>query len=74
MYKKIRKQGYSESIDEIGIDVIGVGIPLFNKAGQVRACVAIAFFREDGWENKLKSLRELLLSYQKTLEQYLPYA
>lgn len=73
-YEKIRKQGYSESIDEIGIDVIGVGIPLFNKAGQVHACVAIAFFREDGWENKLKNLRELLLSYQKTLEQYLPYS
>lgn len=70
-YEKIRKQGYSQSIDEIGIDVIGAGVPLFNKEGKVRACVAIAFFREDGWENKLEKLTKLLLSYQRTLEQYM---
>lgn len=71
-YARIRAQGYSESIDELGIDILGTGVPLFDKSGIIKACVAVAFFREDGWENKLASIRAILLSYQKELEKYLP--
>lgn len=71
-YAKIREQGYSESVDELGIDIIGTGIPLFDRERKIKACVAVAFFREDGWEQKLTDIRLLLLSYQKELEKYLP--
>ncbi len=71
-YEKIRRQGYSESIDELGIDILGTGIPLFDKKGTIWGCVSIAFFREDGWEEKLKRLRKVLFSYQKSIEQLLP--
>lgn len=71
-YALIREQGYSESIDELGIDILGTGIPLFDMKGNIRGCAAIAFFREDGWEKKLESLRNTLFAYQKAIEQYLP--
>ena len=71
-YKKIRKQGYSESVDELGIDILGTGIPLFNKDNRIWGCVSIAFFREDGWEEKLSAMRKLLFVYKDKIEQYLP--
>ena len=71
-YEKIRRQGYCESIDELGIDIIGAGAPLFDKSGSIKACVAVAFFRQDGWEEKLACIRKTLLDYQKELEKYLP--
>ncbi len=71
-YAEIRKQGYSTSVDELGIDVIGTGVPLFDKHGKIRGCVAIAFFRTDGWEKKMMEHKDLLLSYQKEIEKYLP--
>ncbi|MFV0517271.1 MAG: IclR family transcriptional regulator [Aminipila sp.] len=71
-YQRIRTQGFSTSVDELGIDILGVGIPLFGRNGEIKACVAVAFFREDGWEAKLESFKTLLLSYQKELETCLP--
>ena len=71
-YETIRRQGYSESVDELGIDILGTGIPIFDKKGDIWGCVAIAFFREDGWEKKLQELRKVLFSYQKSIEQYVP--
>lgn len=71
-YSKIRSQGYSESVDEQGMDVIGTGIPLFNHSGKIWGCIAIAFFREDGWEQKLKEVRKAAFSYKEVIEQYLP--
>ncbi|WP_206457803.1 IclR family transcriptional regulator [Anaerovorax sp. IOR16] len=71
-YALIRKQGYVMSIDELGIDILGVGIPLFGREGNIKACVAVAFFREDGWEKKLDNFKDILLSYQNKLESNLP--
>jgi len=71
-YARIREQGYSESIDEQGIDVIGTGMPLFDHKGRIWGCVAIAFFRADGWEQRLRDVREVAFSYKKKIEQYLP--
>ncbi|MBQ8562963.1 MAG: IclR family transcriptional regulator [Firmicutes bacterium] len=71
-YAKIREQGYSESIDEQAIDVIGTGMPLFDHQGKIWGCVAIAFFRADGWEQHLAEVREIAFSYRKKIEQYLP--
>lgn len=71
-YARIRQQGYCYSIDELGYDILGVGVPLFDHSGEIKSCVAIAFFREDGWRQKLDHFRNILLSYQKKLEMYLP--
>ena len=71
-YAKIREQGYSTSIDELGIDVVGTGVPLFGKNGKIKGCIAIAFFRTDDWKKRMLSHKDLLLSYQKRIEKYLP--
>ncbi|MBR4860907.1 MAG: IclR family transcriptional regulator [Firmicutes bacterium] len=71
-YAKIRERGYSESIDEQAIDVIGTGMPLFDHKGKIWGCVAIAFFRADGWEQHLAEVRNVAFSYKKKIEQYLP--
>ena len=71
-YAKIREQGYSTSIDELGIDVVGTGVPLFGKNGKIKGCIAIAFFRTDDWKKRMLSHKDLLLSYQQRIEKYLP--
>lgn len=71
-YETIRRQGYATSIDEQGIDILAVGIPIFYRNGRIAACVAVAFLRSDGWEARLDSIRERLLSYKEKLEHFLP--
>lgn len=71
-YAHIRKQGYSLSIDELGIDIIGAGVPLFGSNHKIKACVAVAFFRTDDWEEKLTNITEILFRYKQALERYLP--
>jgi len=71
-YAKIRKQGYVTSIDELYMDVVGAGIPIFDRSGQANAVVAIAFFREEGWMEKLDRFIELLLRYQEKIEKCMP--
>lgn len=71
-YEKIRRLGYAESIDEYGIDIIGTGIPLFDSKGEIWGCIAVSFFREDGWEQKLEDIRNVFFSYKRRLESYLP--
>ncbi|HPF19478.1 MAG TPA: IclR family transcriptional regulator [Bacillota bacterium] len=71
-YAKIRKQGYVTSIDELYMDVVGAGVPIFDRSGQANAVVAIAFFREEGWMEKLDRFIELLLSYQDKIEKCMP--
>lgn len=71
-YKKIRAQGYSESIDEIAIELIGTGIPLFDKDGKIWGCIAVAFFKEQDWKQKIVNIRNVLFSYKNRLEKCLP--
>lgn len=72
-FRLIRQRGYSTSVDELGIDILGVGIPLRNPMGQVTACVACAYFRQEGdnEQKKMDEIRDVLLSYQARLEQCL---
>ena len=71
-YDTIRRQGYCLSVDEQGIDIIAVGIPIFGARGKMAACVAVAFFRRDGWELLLEELKRALLAYQQRLERFFP--
>lgn len=71
-YAKIRAQGFVTSVDELYLDVVGTGIPIFDRTGQVNAVVAIAFFREEGWTEKLDRFTRLLLSYQEKIQKCMP--
>lgn len=72
-YDQIRKQGYATSIDEVGVDVCGVGVPLFDSKRRIKACVAVAFFKTDSnYIDKIMEFKTILLSYQKKLEKYFP--
>lgn len=71
-YKKIRERGYSLSIDELGVDILGAGIPIFGEDSKIKACVAIGFYRSDGWEEKLQRFVDILLSYQAQIEHAIP--
>lgn len=71
-YNKIKSNGYSLSIDELAMDVIGVGIPIFNKKNEISACVAVAFYRSEGWQEKLTSLKKVLFNYQEELGKLMP--
>ena len=70
-YKKIRKQGFVESINETRHYVVGVGVPLRNPDGTVENVAAISFFAHDDDPDKIIRMRELLFKYQKELEKYL---
>jgi DNA-binding IclR family transcriptional regulator len=71
-YARIREQGYVTSIDELHVDVVGTGVPIFDRSGQVNAVVAVAFFKEEGWQDKLERFTMLLLSYQEKIEKCMP--
>lgn len=71
-YARIRAQGYVTSIDELHVDVVGTGIPIFDRSGQVNAVVAVAFFREEGWQEKVERFTKLLLSYQDRIQKCMP--
>lgn len=71
-YAKIRKQGYVTSVDELGIDILTAGVPIFDRHGKIAAVVAIAFYRHDGWKEKLDRFREILFSYQEQISMYMP--
>lgn len=71
-YARIRSQGYAYSIDEVSVDALGVGIPVIGANGTIKACVAAAFYRTDGWKEKMERCRDILLEYQPLLEKNMP--
>jgi len=71
-YARIRAQGYSFTVDELGTDILGVGIPIFGDNRKIKACVAIGFYRSEGWEDKLHRVKDLLLSFQGQIERNMP--
>jgi DNA-binding IclR family transcriptional regulator len=71
-YEKIRRQGFVESIEETVPYVIGVGVPLKSPDGQVKNVVAISFFKQDNYRERLEQMKAILFRYQRELEMYLP--
>lgn len=73
-YRAIRERGYATSFGELGFDIWGVGVPLFRADGTIKACIAIAYYREDGdgGMEKLERMRDILFSYRHKLEAYFP--
>lgn len=74
-YKKIREQGYVVSNCEVSEYAIGVGIPVFNNKGDVRACVAVSFIKgasEKSDEDKIEEIKNILLSRSNEFTRYIP--
>lgn len=45
-YEEIRKNGYGISDGENVLGFMGVAVPVFNRSGEVTACVAVAYVKE----------------------------
>jgi DNA-binding IclR family transcriptional regulator len=70
-YEAIRKQGYVLSIEETFPSIIGVGVPLRGHDGRVRNVVAVSFFKQDDYTEKIERMKKILLSYKPELEKFM---
>lgn len=70
-YQRIRDNGFVESIDEVASYICGIGLPLKSPNGRVENVVAISFFRQDDYMEKLNRMKEILSKYKVELEKYL---
>ena len=70
-YQRIRDNGFVKSIDEVASYICGIGLPLKSPNGRVENVVAISFFRQDDYIEKLNRMKEILSKYKKELEKYL---
>jgi succinyl-diaminopimelate desuccinylase len=68
-YKKIREQGYVISIDENLSYVIGVGIPIRGQEKKYNNVVAVSFFRQDNYLEKIEEIKQVLFDYRPMLEE-----
>jgi DNA-binding IclR family transcriptional regulator len=70
-YEKIREQEFVTSIDEVSPHIVGVGIPIFNSLGDVKACVSISFFKTDRFKEKIIELKNILYEYKDEISKYM---
>lgn len=70
-YQRIRDNGFVESIDEVASYICGIGLPLKSPNGRVENVVAISFFRQEDYIDKLKKMKDILFKYKAELEKYL---
>jgi DNA-binding IclR family transcriptional regulator len=70
-YTRIREQGYVESVDEVASYICAVGLPLRNPDNRVENVVAISFFRQDDYLEKLERMKAILYKYQLELEKFI---
>jgi DNA-binding IclR family transcriptional regulator len=70
-YEKIRQEGYVVSINETFPFAVGVGVPIRNQKGEVKACVAVSFFKREDYKEKLEKMKKVLLKYQDEISKYM---
>ena len=71
-FKKIREQGYVISDEEVAPLVAGVGVPVFDKAGEVKGCLACAFLKDHDVEDKLQTFLQIFKQGAEEIERFLP--
>lgn len=71
-YEKIRKQGYAVSDEEVMHHLVGVSVPVFNQAGEVKGCIAGAFLKDEDYEKKIKNFIRLFKEGAEEIARYLP--
>lgn len=71
-YKKIREQGFVISDEEtLTSFVVGVGVPVFNSSGEVKACIASAFIKEAEYKEKIEFHKKVFFEYAKEMTKYI---
>jgi len=68
---RIREQGNVESIGEVASYICAVGLPLRNPDNRVENVVALSFFRQDDYLEKLERMKAILYKYRPELEKYI---
>lgn len=71
-YDKIIEQGYVVSVDETFPSAVGVGVPIFNKDGEVKHCIAVSFIKDNNYKEKIEKSKEILFKYKKELSNLIP--
>jgi DNA-binding IclR family transcriptional regulator len=70
-YDLIREKGCVESVDEIASYIGAVEVPLKNKQNRIENVVAISFFKQDDYLEKLDRMKQILFKYQSELEKFI---
>lgn len=68
-YKKIREQGYAVSIEETLSYVIGVGVPIRGQDKKYNNVVAVSFFKQDDYLEKIERIKDVLFRFKPQLEE-----
>ncbi|HVI39080.1 MAG TPA: IclR family transcriptional regulator C-terminal domain-containing protein, partial [Anaerovoracaceae bacterium] len=71
-YENIRQQGYVISDEEVAPLVVGVGVPVFNQRGEVKGCLACAFFKGPDKDKKIEEFIRLFKYGAEEISRYLP--
>lgn len=71
-YENIRNSGYVVSDEEIMPNLVGVGVPVFNSRGMVKACIAIAFIKSTDYLDRIEEFKQILLAAAKKISHYIP--
>jgi len=58
-------------VDEVASYICAVGLPLRNPDNRVENVVAISFFRQDDYLEKLERMKAILYKYQPELEKFI---
>lgn len=70
-YDKILNQGYVTSISETFSYAVGVGVPVRNISGEVKACLAVSFLKKDDYIKKIEEDKIILEEYAAKISKYL---
>ncbi len=72
-YRRIREQGYVTSIGEtLSPSAAGVGVPVFNRTGDVKGCMVVAFIKGPDYQERVQTYLEVLLEHARELTRYFP--
>lgn len=72
-YENIRRQGVVVSDEEVARYLMGVGVPVFNSEGEVKACIAAAFLKEANEKDNNDKVNEFLGILKKGAEDIKKY-
>jgi DNA-binding IclR family transcriptional regulator len=68
-YRKIRKQGYVLSIEETHEYIVGVGVPIRGLDKRYNNIVAVSFFKQKDYLEKIEFIKDVLFKYKDELEK-----
>lgn len=70
-YELIRKRGYAVSDEEIAPLLVGIGVPVRNASGEVRACMAAAFIKGPDYLEKINRFKDIFKEEAEEISKYI---